>query len=108
MRIDRRQLSAGNFVKNNGAVLRTINILRHSYNKLAGVQSVLAGNGISEGEFLDCIHFLSEEGYIDLRDIGSKFKVVLADSNYIVLEAKVTAKGVRLLAGGIDDNMVEV
>ena len=29
---DKQRLKAGNFVRNNGRVLRTINILRHKYN----------------------------------------------------------------------------
>lgn len=106
--LEKRKLSAGNFIKNNGAVLRTINILRYKYNKLTGVGSVLEGNGIEEDEFLDSVNFLTEEGYIHLRDIATKSVALLADSDYKTLEAKVTAKGIRLLAGGIDDTMIEV
>lgn len=106
--IEKRRLSAGNFIKNNGAVLRTINILRYKYNKLTGVRMVLAGNGIEEDEFLDSVNFLLEEEYIHLRDISTKAVATLADSDYKTLEAKVTAKGIRLLAGGIDDTMIEV
>lgn len=106
--LEKRKLSAGNFIKNNGAVLRTINILRYKYNKLTGVQNVLEGNGIQEDEFLDSVNFLTEEGYVHLREISSKDIATLADSDYRTLEAKVTAKGIRLLAGGIDDTMIEV
>lgn len=106
--IEKRKLNAGNFVKNNGSVLRTINILRYKYNKLTGVQNVLQGNGIDEDEFLDSINFLAEEGYIHLRDIATKDGATLADSEYTTLEAKLTSKGIRLLAGGIEDTMIEV
>ncbi len=106
--LEKRKLSAGNFIKNNGAVLRTINILRYKYNKLTGVQNVLEGNGIQEDEFLDSVNFLTEEGYVHLREVSSKTVATLADSDYRTLEAKVTAKGIRLLAGGIDDTMIEV
>lgn len=106
--LEKRRLSAGNFIKNNGSVIRTINILRYNYNKLTGVQNVLEGNGVAEDEFLDSVNFLAEEGYIHLREISGKKEATLADSSYKVLEAKVTAKGIRLLAGGINDNMIEV
>lgn len=106
--IEKRKLNSGNFVKNNGRVIRTINILRYKYNKLIGVQSVLKDAGIEEDEFLDSINFLAEEGYIHLRDISTKANATLADSEYETLEAKVSSKGIRLLAGGINDTMIEV
>ena len=43
---EKQRLKAGNFVRNNGRVLRTINILRHKYNKLSGIQNVLEDDGI--------------------------------------------------------------
>jgi len=61
--IDKQRLRAGNFVSNNGKVLRTINILRHQYNKLSGIQNVLEEDGVSEDEFLDAVNFLALEGY---------------------------------------------
>ena len=106
--LEKRKLSAGNFIRNNGLVLRTINILRTKYNKLTAVGSALRGNGVEEGEFLDSVNFLQEEGYIHLREISSKAVASLSDFDYVTLEAKVTAKGIRLLAGGIDDTMIEV
>lgn len=106
--IDKSALRAGNFVRNNGKVLRTVNILRFKYNKLAGMQSVLEDGGITEDEFLDSINFLAEEGYIHLRHISSKVDTSLADDEYTVMEAKLTGKGIRLLAGGCSDDMIEV
>lgn len=104
----RKKLTAGNFVKNNGALLTTINILRHKYNKLSGVQSVLEARGIEEDEFLDSVNFLAEESYIKTRTISDKISVDIADIDYKLVEAKLSAKGIRLLAGGIQDNMIEV
>ncbi len=106
--LDKHALRAGNFAHNNGAVLRTVNILRFKYNKLRGVQSVLEDDGIDKDEFLDSINFLAEEGYIHLRQIATKDDASLADSDYSVLEAKLTGKGIRLLAGGCSDDMIEV
>ena len=72
------------------------------------MQSVLEDDGIAEDEFLDSEHFLAEEGYIHLRRISTRESAVLADTDYTALEAKLTGKGIRLLAGGIEDDMIEV
>ncbi len=104
----KKLVSANNFIKNNGMVLTTINILRYKYTKLSAIESVFNTRGISRSELLDCVNFLSEEGYIHLREIASKEEVNLADIDYELLEAKLTGKGIRLLARGIVDNMIEV
>lgn len=72
------------------------------------MQSVLEDDGIAEDEFLDSVNFLAEEGYIHLRRISNKEPAALADTDYTALEAKLTGKGIRLLAGGIEDDMIEV
>lgn len=106
----KRKLEAGNFVRNNGKVLRTINILRHKYNELLSVECVLKDEGIEQWEYLDCINFLSMEGYIRMRRISDQEEIeeLSQDNDYRKLEAKLTPKGIRLLAGGIEDNMIEV
>lgn len=104
----KRKINACNFVKNNGTVLRTINILRTKYTKLSVIQGVLEDDNVTEGEFLDCIHFLNEEDYIHLRIISTKDSANIYDYNYKALEAKLTGKGIRLLAGGLTDELVEV
>ncbi len=93
---------------NNGAVLRTINVLRKSYNKLKVVREAVNGCGISEGEFIDAVNYLDLADYITLRHIALKKPVVFADADYNELEAKLTAKGISLLAGVIADPLVEV
>ena len=99
---EKRQLRAGNFTMNNGRVLSTINLLREKYNALRSVES------IERQEFVDSVNFLAEEGYISLRDIHTHEAATLADYDYQTLEAKVTGKGIRLLGGGIADNMVDL
>ena len=98
--------TVGNYM----VVLRNDPLVRESmkYNKLTGVQSVLEDDGIAEDEFLDSVNFLAEEGYIHLRRISNKEPAALADTDYTALEAKLTGKGIRLLAGGIEDDMIEV
>ena len=105
---ERARLRAGNFVHNNGLVLRIINILRYKYNRLTGVKDVVAGHGVSEDEYLDSVNFLAEEGYIHLRLAADKTPASLADNDYRDIESKLTGKGIRLLSGGIRDNQIEV
>lgn len=104
--ISDKELRAGNFEYNNGVLIRTINLLHIKYNKLAGIQRALQDNGMSEGEFLDSVNFLTEAGYIHIRHISDKTNAVLADSEYITLEAKLTEKGIRLARGSIKDNLI--
>ena len=104
----KRKASSVSFRKTNGLVLRTINILREKYNKLDVVQEVLEDSGTDVGAFTDSVNFLSMEGYIQLRTIDGHIRADIADSLYKDCEAKVTGKGVRLLAGGINDDMIEV
>lgn len=103
-----RRMRAGNFTMNNGKVLLTINLLREKYNALKSVERGVKYDGIDKQEFIDSVNFLSEEGYIHLRDINSKEDASLSDFDYQSLEAKVTGKGIRLLAGGISDDVVDL
>ena len=74
----------------------------------AGVEKGLKAEGIERQEFIDSVNFLHEEGYIYLRDMESREPANLADVEYQTLEAKVTGKGIRLLGGGITDEMVDL
>lgn len=106
--LEKRKLRAGAFMVNNGRVLATINLLREKYNPLRSVEKGVRGEGISKQEFLDSVNFLTEEKYIQLREIDSKEDAGLADYDYLILEAKITGKGIRLLGGGISDNMIDL
>lgn len=100
-----QKMRATEFRENNGRVLRIINIMRHKYEKLTSVKSVL--DEMDESSFLDCINFLSEEEYIRLRNTSTKLKAELSDTDYYELEAKLTSKGIRLIGGEITDQMVK-
>lgn len=106
-----RRIREGNFIENTGRVLRAINVLRHEYHKLGSIQFALA-SAMAEGEFLDAINYLFEAGYIHLRDCETKTVAAfgLADSAYKRLEAKLTVKGIQLLApsSGVHDPLVKV
>ena len=101
-----RRISAGNFVENNGSVLRTVNLLKTKYNKLKSIQYAL--NNIDRNEISNSINYLYEAGYLHLRHTESKQPSSLADDDFDTLEGKLTAKGIQLLAGVIQDECVEV
>lgn len=100
------KMRAGRFIENNGRVLRVINLMRYKYEKLKEVKYAL--DDIPENEYLDSLNYLSEAGYIQMRRISSKQVAEIADVDYIHLEAKLTERGIRLLAGRLEDDLIEV
>ncbi len=101
-----KKMRQGQFVRNNGRVLRAINLLRHKYERLQDVRYAL--DDIPEDQYLDSINFLDSAGYIKLRNVVSREETHLEDADeYTDLEAKVTATGIRLLGGEISDHMVD-
>ena len=101
-----RRISAGNIVENNGSQLRTVNLLKTKYNKLKSIQYAL--NNIDRNEISNSINYLYEAGYLHLRHTESKQPSSLADDDFDVLEGKLTAKGIQLLAGVIQEECVEI
>ena len=100
-----KRISAGNFVENNGSVLRAVNILKTKFNRLKDIKYAL---NIEKNEIENSINYLHEAGYLHLRNTESKQPSSLADNDFDVLEGKLTAKGIRLLAGVITDECVEI
>lgn len=100
-----QKIRAKHFNENNGKILRTINILRVGYEKLADVKFALSD--ISEREFLDSINNLFLSEYILLRRTKTREPADIADVPYELLEAKLSHKGIKLLEGKISDNSVE-
>lgn len=103
-----KEISANAFKKATGQVLRTINVLRQKYIKLDVAQSSLENNGIPLDEFMDAVNYLMLEGYIQIRSIYTHKEADIADVSYKDCEARLSAKGIQLLAGEIDDGVVEV
>lgn len=101
-----KKFRAANHSENNGCVLNGINLLRHKYIGLKSVSRAL--DNMSEADFLVSTNFLQRAGYILLRKTGGKVEVGLTDENYSSLEGIVSSKGIRLLAGVVPDNAVEV
>lgn len=74
------KMRAGRFIKNNGRVLRTINLLRYKYEKLEEVKYAL--EDMPENEYLDSLNYLSEAGYIQMRRVTSKQIAEIADVDF--------------------------
>ena len=100
------KIKAGRFIRNNGKVLRTINIMRYKYEKLSEVHFAL--DDMPDNEYYDSLNYLFEAGYIQIRHIRSRQPAALSDVDADELEAKLTDKGIKLLAGRIFDELVEV
>lgn len=96
---------SANFIENNGKVLRGINMIRIDFNKLSSIRTAL---GIDKDEYADSVNYLIESGYIRIRHRDTHKDVELADYGMDDIEGKLTAKGIQLLAGVIEDPCVNV
>ena len=100
-----KRISAGNFVENNGSVLRAVNMLKTKVNRLKDIKYAL---NIDKNDIENSINYLFEAGYLHLRTVEGHTETSLADTDFDDIEAKLTAKGIQLLAGVIKDECVEV
>ncbi len=107
-KIDLQRLKNAAFINSNSQIMCVFNVLTHSYHKLSEMQRVLKLQGIDEASFVESINFLARAGYIELRDITSQVNANLADWDYKNLEGILTDKGIRLMAGDMKDNLIEV
>lgn len=104
-----RQLRANAFPHNNGLVMRAVNIIRHGYNRMTDVQQAAEIWGVDENDFLDSVNFLALAKYVELRTIAERMPVPdFADTDWALLEIRLTAQGIRVMQGNIKDEMVEV
>ncbi len=100
------KIKRGRFVKNNGRILRAINMLRTQYVSLSDLYMGIASD-VKESEYTDSINYLTEIEFIKIRHKETKLPTTLADDMLSDLEAKLTAKGIKFLAGKINDECVE-
>lgn len=100
------RIKQNKFIKNNGTVLRAINMLRYKYIPLVDLKYALEPN-INEAELIDSVNYLSESGFVELRHIGTKAEASLADMAFEEIEAKLSADGIKLLAGKKTDECIE-
>ncbi len=95
------------FFRNNGVVLKGINLLRTQYVSLSELKYALEPT-MTESELRDSVNYLSESGYIKMRNIRSKQSTTLADCNFNEIEAKVSAEGIKIIACVRTDECIEV
>lgn len=100
-----KKARAASFVENNGKVLRGINMIRIDFNKLSSIRTAL---GIDNDEYADSVNYLIESGYIRIRHCDTHKDVELADYGMDDIEGKLTAKGIQLLAGVLEDPCISV
>lgn len=101
----RERMRADNFCANNGTVLRAINIGRTNFNKLCQLRRALEPD-INREDFVDCINYLQLAELIILRKCSDKLPADVADDDIDDIEAKLSSKGIRLLAGKLNDDCV--
>ena len=95
------------FFKNNGMVLKAVNLLRDKFVALTDIRYALEPS-MTEAEFRDSINYLTESGYIRLRHMDSKACTTLADTAMEQMEAKVTADGIKIIACVRKDECIDV
>lgn len=95
------------FFKNNGMVLKAVNLLRDKYVSLSDIGYALRPS-MDESEFRDAVNYLTESGYIRLRHTATKQPTTLADAAMQELEAKVTADGIQIIACVRTDACIDV
>ena len=94
------------FFRNNGVVLKGINLLREKYVQLSELKYALEPT-LTEQELRDSVNYLSESGYINMRNIRSKQPTTLADCDFYEIEAKVSAEGIKIIACVKSDECIE-
>lgn len=100
-----QKMRAGRFIENNGRILRAINVLHEKYVALSGILYALPE--IDEDDLCKAVNYLDEQGYIRIREMQSKLQASISDVPYTELEAKLTGKGIQLLAGLLKDPAVK-
>lgn len=100
------KIETGNFMHQNGSVLRTLNIIPDSKCRLSSLE--YSFKGIDHYEFMDSIKYLDSSGYVELTDIESSKKIDFKSDRLESTEISLTAKGIKVLRGVITDDCIDV
>ena len=104
----RKRIEQSDFAKNNGRVIRTINVLSGKFVNIDSVCDALADN-MSIGEFNECLIYLHRGVYIEVRAVCTHHIIDDFDKHiYSELEVALTQKGIKLARGFITDEAVEI
>lgn len=96
----KQRIETGNFAVNNGAVIRTVNILNGSWIKYDVLKSVLNFQCIQN------LIYLQRAGYIDVRYCASKEKTNVEDASCDNIEVTLTSLGMKLAIYVVKDEAV--
>lgn len=101
-----RKIDTGNLVHINGKILRTLNVISESKCQLSSLE--YSFGDIEHDDFVNSVKYLSMSGYVELKDCWSKKAIPFKESKFDETEISLTAKGIRVLCGVIEDECIEV
>ena len=102
------KLEQSDFAKNNGRILRTINIMHGKFVNIDSVCDALE-QYMNIGEFDESLIYLHKSCYVEIR-IKSNAKIIddFSKYSYKEIEVSLTQKGIKLARGFVADEAVEV
>lgn len=104
----RKKIEQSDFAKNNGRILRTINILSGKFVNVSSVCDALY-EYMNIGEFDESLIYLYKSCYIELRtEYTHKIIDDFEKYSYKEMEVSLTQKGIKLARGFITDEAVEI
>lgn len=101
-----RKINTGNLVHINGKILRTLNVISESRCRLSSLE--YSFGDIEHDSFVNSVKYLNMSGYVELNDCWTKKTTSFTESKFDDTEISLTAKGIRVLCGVIEDECIEV
>lgn len=106
------KLEAISFMDVNGRILRSLNVLKNNSCMLKELENLFYDASkspeIKRHNFSCSVRYLSESGYITLKNTLSGESVELDEEVFNDIEIKLAPKGIQLLCGVIDDDCIYV
>ncbi len=97
---------ADSFARNNGRVMRNINVLCGKWIRLEVIKETLSE--LTDYEVQESLQYLQQAEYIDVRHCTSKKEVDISECCYRDSETRLSEKGIRLAKYLITDEAVKV
>lgn len=102
-----KDIADSKFFHMNGTILRTLNVIEDSRCGLSTFEFVFKGS-IEHDEFIESIKYLSLSGYINLTDYISRTPIDFNADRFNNTEMSLSAKGIQVLRGIIEDSCIDV
>jgi len=104
----RKKILQSDFAKNNGRILRTVNILSGKYINVDSICDALE-EVMTVGEFDESLVYLHKGCYIEIRNKYNQHIILdMTKETYKDIEVCLTQKGIKLARGFIVDEAVEI